>query len=557
MNRVQLKILAAAAIATVAMPVTADTIDYTGVTEGTNIDGVQLGTVTISSPTNQVNYIVEGGGSNKAYGAPNVSGFPANGCLPVEGGFSDLSIVNNTTEGTTAHHYDFTFTGQHGEFTADSFQITMFDFGDFNPANKTYHQVVVSAWDMDGALINSDTLDLYTTSATNPKDGSYTAPLPYNFNPYVEADACTTAGDPPLGQYTFVVVAEGIAKVTLDVMTASDPKIGFGDVEFNLEPCEGAEVAMCAGQTNDIGEVSVNNDDENLYVTFSIAEAGWYLNETHVAIGKSVDDIPQTSKGNPIPGQFPYACDLVEPMQTSCTVTIPLEDCCAGEEIIVAAHAAVDEIAGDGCETETFWATSVVGNVQGTLRNGTPFLLTSERINPLNALGAPDFPGANTFYSLGFDLDVVDPVEGWLTVGFDFPVYNGPGDDIVVQEVTNGRGSYPEEKAEVFGVNGSTDYFAGVVSNNDAPDGLGSANLPDGMTTFDSVKLLDATVPSLFDSRPTADAYDVDAVGACYLLLSDETAWGDGCDGTRFVEKGNWGTYITYTINDCAEGCEE
>ncbi|MGB6641473.1 MAG: hypothetical protein WBG67_11900, partial [Thermoanaerobaculia bacterium] len=65
-------------------------------------------------------------------------------------------------------------------------------------------------------------------------------------------------------------------------------------------------VVLCAGKSMDIGTVTVTNDDVNLYVTLSIEEEGWYFDETHVAVGDSVDDIPHTKKGNPIPGQFPY-----------------------------------------------------------------------------------------------------------------------------------------------------------------------------------------------------------------------------------------------------------
>jgi len=107
----------------------------------------------------------------------------------------------------------------------------------------------------------------------------------------------------------------------------------------------------------------------------------------------------------------------------------------------------------------------------------------------------------------------------------------------------------------VFGVSDGTDYLAGVVTNKDGGDGFGAVSLPDGIFSADAVKLLDATDPAVH--RLDADGYDVDAIGACWLQTGDETAWGAACDGngTPFVDRGNWATYFTYTVNPCAGEC--
>lgn len=323
-------------------------------------------------------------------------------------------------------------------------------------------------------------------------------------------------------------------------------------------PCPVQTEPLCAGQTMDIGTVDVTNDDENLYVTFNIDTEnwpGWYLDETHVAIGESLNDIPQTGgrNPNPIPGQFPYFCENLEPAQTSCTVTIPLDGWCAGTELVVAAHAAVVEVEGDGCVEKIFWANIIDSYDQGTRKDGSDVL--PERSDPLAvfALGLP-------FFSLGFDLIADDDyADGWLRVGFGAPVYNGPGDDVVVQEITNGRSTYPLEQVEVFGVADDMLYSAGLFDNErNVPggDGFVSIGLPPGPTSFDFIELLDATNPGLHNNND-ADGYDVDAVGACYLVVGDETAWGDGCEGTRFTPRGNWGTYFTYTIGECAPCVED
>jgi hypothetical protein len=317
------------------------------------------------------------------------------------------------------------------------------------------------------------------------------------------------------------------------------------NVHVELEAnCAAVDVALCAGQSTDIGTVTVENDDTNLYVTFNTT-APWYIDETHVAVGSSLDEIPQTKKGNPIPGQFPYECETLDPMATTCTAIIPLNGWCTGDEIFVAAHAAVSQIFGDGCDT-VYLTTEVVDQAQGVRKDLSSVL--PERSDPTAV-----FAFKGPFYSLG--LDMFDVNAGWLTVGFDYPVYNGPGDDIVIQEITNGRPSYPVERAEVFGVEDGTDYYAGVVTNKDGGDGRGAVSLPDDITTVEAVKLLDDTDPTIHEDN--ADGYDVDAIGACWLYGGDETAWGAACDGngTRFVDRGNWGTYFKYTITPCAGEC--
>ena len=348
-----------------------------------------------------------------------------------------------------------------------------------------------------------------------------------------------------------VTAAAGTTQLEFrEVGTANSLGMFLDAVEVELEEliCEDQVEPLCAGQTMDLGTVTVSNDDVNLYITFEIQDPDWYLTETHVAVAETLDGIPQTRKGNPIPGQFPYSCGTLAPFQTSCTVAVPLRDWCSEDALVVAAHAVAVNVIGDGCAEQVFWASSVEAWDQGLRKDGTPVL--PDRSDPTAALGAPD----GVFFSPGFDLLDDGVADAWLTVGFDAPVYNGPGDDLVVQEVTFGRAGYPLERAEVFGRLDGTDYFAGVVTNKDNGTGLGSAGLPMGLTQTDFVKLLDATDPAIHSSN--ADGYDIESIGACYLFLGDETAWGDGCDGAEFVSDRGWATYIEYPVNACAPCAE-
>lgn len=102
---------------------------------------------------------------------------------------------------------------------------------------------------------------------------------------------------------------------------------------------------LIAGQNEVIGQLEVWDDYTNLYVTFVSTVA---LDQTQVHWGLTVDDIPQTKKGNPSPGKFDYSdpsYSYSDGMHRY-SFTIPW-----GEEgcwIVIAAHAV--------CGSETVWA---------------------------------------------------------------------------------------------------------------------------------------------------------------------------------------------------------
>jgi len=132
---------------------------------------------------------------------------------------------------------------------------------------------------------------------------------------------------------------------------------------------------LYAGQDWLVGEVLVWNNGLELCVKYRLFDGsvgdpkdvvgdGWLLYETHWAVGVTestepaeidVSDIPQTKKGNPIPGQFPYGDDNLGGVEFD-------EECISfkvlGEEIekeigcntnlVIAAHAVVGKDMG-GC----------------------------------------------------------------------------------------------------------------------------------------------------------------------------------------------------------------
>lgn len=59
--------------------------------------------------------------------------------------------------------------------------------------------------------------------------------------------------------------------------------------------------------SQDVGDVCLSTDGtDNFFVEYTTA-SGWGLDEVHSWLGDNLTDMPTDSKGNPIPGQFPYS----------------------------------------------------------------------------------------------------------------------------------------------------------------------------------------------------------------------------------------------------------
>jgi hypothetical protein len=102
-------------------------------------------------------------------------------------------------------------------------------------------------------------------------------------------------------------------------------------------PAMAAEYTLFANQTEIAGTVTVTNDATDLTITYTLDE-GWEMNESHVAVASDVTGIPQSKKGNAIPGRFAYAAEHQPPVITY-TYTIPLADLPAAETFAIAAQA--------------------------------------------------------------------------------------------------------------------------------------------------------------------------------------------------------------------------
>jgi len=116
-------------------------------------------------------------------------------------------------------------------------------------------------------------------------------------------------------------------------------------------------VTLFAGQTLDVGTLTVAVSGDNLVVTYDITGSGWELLETHLYVG---DEQPTKSA----PGLFPYGPDDATDGQYIRVYTIDLEDFTG--TLYIAAQAEIgmvdefgDPICYEGTDVqieETAWA---------------------------------------------------------------------------------------------------------------------------------------------------------------------------------------------------------
>ncbi len=119
---------------------------------------------------------------------------------------------------------------------------------------------------------------------------------------------------------------------------------------------------LYAGQNIDAGTVTATVTGTNLEVTYTTMD-GWELTEAHLWVGSNISDMPQSRKGNPIPGQFPYKSPDITG-QTSYTFQVPLGETglafkCPGDDAMyyLASHAALrKDVGGGSYQTETGWS---------------------------------------------------------------------------------------------------------------------------------------------------------------------------------------------------------
>ncbi len=211
-----------------------EVLDFTGLIPGDSISGQgKVHPFLRIEGARDVNYIREDWWPPAMYLAPNLprASRIVNGCFG-EG------LADRPTKGALeSHHYVFTFStdGWRTPASVKRFSARLFDFGDWNPHHRTYHEVFLAGYDANGDLVDKDILAFNTTDETVPVtitlDGGVLRPG------VLAGDACdgTEPGDP--GRFPFEVSGAGIVKVELKVLTQSDPNLAMSDVFWEFEDC--------------------------------------------------------------------------------------------------------------------------------------------------------------------------------------------------------------------------------------------------------------------------------------------------------------------------------
>jgi hypothetical protein len=169
-------------------------------------------------------------------------------------------------------------------------------------------------------------------------------------------------------------------------------------------------VLLLAGQHHEAGSVTAANDDDYLYVTFSLD--GWTMSESHLYVGTSPPN-------NSAPGQFPYSAEH-DPAVDSYTYQIPLGDWDGGEKLYIAAHAVVWEDGAD--KSETAW-----GEGDRIHQRGNWSMYFSYDIQECNGDDDPVIPeGCETAFAFGqTELNSLVQGERWgWQITFDGTAYS-------------------------------------------------------------------------------------------------------------------------------------
>lgn len=107
------------------------------------------------------------------------------------------------------------------------------------------------------------------------------------------------------------------------------------------ETTEQLEITLIADRRREAGKVTVWTDEESLYVKYQTTDDR-QLQRTYLAVGKTLDEIPQNKKGNPLINKFPYKTVHRPSVQEyTCTIALNEAGLTAGDTVYVAAYALI------------------------------------------------------------------------------------------------------------------------------------------------------------------------------------------------------------------------
>jgi hypothetical protein len=306
-------------------------------------------------------------------------------------------------------------------------------------------------------------------------------------------------------------------------------------------------VDLLAGQTEDIGDVKVWNDGENLYVQFVYEGPDCGFLEVHLQVdeGDWYEGI-LTKKGSPIPGQFEASYKPGWCFKThTFTFNLVDEGFLVGDELMIAAHAALGRemtmsVASAG-DTATVYGPIDHYAVIADSSWGTGKLAPETEDHPYWAIvpGAAWISSYAGLYPEGWSENAYVP-DSWRWFHHEFSVPGPVKEAMLMANADNAEEIYVNSllvatDGEVQGAIVPSDEWGYV-------EDVGYVDVQEGMNALDFI-VRNYPATSAGQRNPTALAYKLDVT----YYLGGDSAWGAG---TRFVDKGNWATYFTYTVQE-------
>lgn len=349
------------------------------------------------------------------------------------------------------------------------------------------------------------------------------------------------------------------------MIVALMPPVALADMPVPLTTDLTADGGEDGAQV-DVGDVSVYNDVASLYVSYQIDEdlaidpnaplAGqegkWCITGTHLDVQEYWEDIPQTTKGVPIPGQFAYDDIGLYDCEQSAAHTVP-NSWASGTTVSIAAHADVQQLVSVETDLPGFEA-ALPDQVSMTVAypgGDSYFNTTVSNDGDLNGtydgwcidIGHTITPGvtylANVYSSyedLPEDIPNIDKPENLDLVNYIINNYSGDGTPYTMCDVQKAIwtvidysmascGSYNQDRVEEI-VADATANGAGFVP-------------PCG--GFVAVILIPVNLQQAIIAQITTIQVGVE----CEAVWEGETAWGGDYPEIQFPGK-TWGIYFEY-----------
>ena len=143
-----------------------------------------------------------------------------------------------------------------------------------------------------------------------------------------------------------------VEKATLPAAKGTGNKSGFAGGN-----CLPKEARLVTEQNNDAGTVTVSNDADYIYITYT-SEGDWILAETHLYVGDCTL-IPMNDDGTPDTGLYPYAG--VHTKLRTYTYQVPLSLIPVGTSGCISAQTVLVKLddANQVIEQQTAWGQSI------------------------------------------------------------------------------------------------------------------------------------------------------------------------------------------------------